>query len=127
MKGAGVVQQQQAQVAGARGEITQKLGQVLFSPMSSVVGANNLNGPERGLVDTPLINEQSDSVCGEALSNLVGCLVIVIAEDRVATTRQIAQGGERRCEGPRRFIAFHRQKVTGEQNQIGIMADKVFD
>ena len=99
---------------------------MLFSPMSSVVGANNLNGPERGLVDTPLINEQPDSVCGEALSNLVRRLVIVIAEDRIATTRQIAQGGERRCEGPGRFIAFHRQKVTGEQNQIGIMADKVF-
>ena len=51
--------------------------------------------------------------------------MVVVAEDREGAAPGAAEGGERLGEGARRSDAFHGEKVTGQEDEVGFPGDEL--
>ena len=100
---------------------------MLAAIAADVIGADDLHRPSLGLHRACFVHQKPHAIGLEPRAHFVGGLVIVVAEDGEALSRQLAQGREGLGQGPRRRVALHGEKVTCEKDQIRIPSKQLLD
>ncbi len=127
LKSQRVVEQEETQMVILSRKPREQSLDMLFATLSHVVGANEVDF-SNGCRDACLIiDQQLDAIVFHRLSNQARCFMIVIAKNREAITRAIAQRSERLAERSGRTRAFHGEEISSQQDQIRFLSNQSFD